>query len=855
MIRIIIDNLFYMGISAAVFSLLLLLITWISRRRLSSRLYLAGWITALAMLVIPVYAIASMAGFSFSGVLGDRTSNSQAAQYRAAYSEYMEKSVFPAVKDEAIAGSEENAVQPSGTIGTARAAGQVNNADASSPAEYGAANTNGIEADGKAGAAADKADQEDTSAKTVDISAGHTVAAAGLPAAVKAPSLCDVLFAVWAFGVIVIGALKFLRYFRFRKRILKNSAPGDAEWVALLPEKIHRNLRVREAKVPSPVVFGIFHPTVIIPKRDLSDASMRYALMHEGLHILRKDLLLRTIAEAVAVLNWINPFAWLIRNKVTQYSENSCDEEVVTDLSSEERKKYAMSILDFMDASNDSDPAYPATLMSFTGEAKNLKRRLKHIMEFKMMRKRAILLSCCVVAAAALIGVLAACSLAFPGSTDVGDESAAEETTAAMETTGAATDTTAAPVETTAETTAPAPTQAPVPEGASYLRNTTGYVLSSMESVYLLSEQEVTVVDAHVSDGITQSENDEKIVLPAGTVAVPLDTTGSVAMDLAKDTIFMLNDGRCVVFDVTEGSDGTLLFNGQKQEDLLGQYVYPEYPAAKTEKAEGELRASEAQDPTVSYKVLTIKTDWNGDGVEDTFRRDRAKANSNSDGVLTFTDGATGKVTDVTKYCASDDSGVISALTDRAYFYEDKAGNRVILDTFDVCSSDYMTFAYSYDPTTILAYQEVGGYLTVENGSLYLIRDSVVFGNLEAMLVPASIADNVLTAQDIGTKIWWTANREAGKDPSAVPPVYTCTLQDFAAEKITGDVVEPVTVPAGSAVFPLYTIMDESGAGVFYFRTIADGDCQANFTLADDGYYVMFGQTSQNDLFWCGWGD
>ena len=133
MIRIIIDNLFYMGISAAVFSLLLLLITWISRRRLSSRLYLAGWITALAMLVIPAYAIASMAGFSFSGVFGNSDSNSQAAQYRAAYSEYMEKSVFPAVKDEAIAGSEENAVQPSGTIGTARAAGQVNNAEASLP--------------------------------------------------------------------------------------------------------------------------------------------------------------------------------------------------------------------------------------------------------------------------------------------------------------------------------------------------------------------------------------------------------------------------------------------------------------------------------------------------------------------------------------------------------------------------------------------------------------------------------------------------------------------------------------------------------------------------------------------------
>ena len=61
-------------------------------------------------------------------------------------------------------------------------------------------------------------------------------------------------------------------------------------------------------------------------------------------------------------------------------------------------------------------------------------------------------------------------------------------------------------------------------------------------------------------------------------------------------------------------------------------------------------------------------------------------------------------------------------------------------------------------------------------------------------------------------------------------------------------------MPAGTAVFPLYTVTDESGAGVLYFRTIADGDCQASFTVDEDGYHVMFGQTSQDELFWCGYG-
>lgn len=444
MIRIITDNLLYMGISAAVFSLLLLVFTWISRRRLNSRLYLAGWVTALAMLVIPAYAIASLAGFSFSGVFGAGTSNSQAARYRAAYSEYMEKSVFPAAKDETKETISDAALETLMKEGTAAVTGNLNKADASRAADAGAVNADGIAADSGANTA-DKSTQQDldTSTFKIDLSPEKAMTNAVSTPSANRVSLRDVIFAVWIFGVIVIGALKFLRYFRFRKMILTNSVPGDAEWMNLLPEKIRGNLKVREANVPSPVVFGIFHPTVVIPKRGLSDASMRYALMHEGLHILRKDLLLRTVAEAAAVLNWINPFAWLIRNKVTQYFENSCDEEVVTDLSAEERQKYAMSILDFMDSSDDSDPAYPATLMSFTGEAENVKRRLKHIMEFKTMRKRAMFLSCCVVAAAALIGVLAACSLAFPGSTDTTDESGiktATESSGTAETTVLPTD-------------------------------------------------------------------------------------------------------------------------------------------------------------------------------------------------------------------------------------------------------------------------------------------------------------------------------------------------------------------------------------------------------------------------------
>ena len=262
-----------------------------------------------------------------------------------------------------------------------------------------------------------------------------------------------------------------------------------------------------------------------------------------------------------------------------------------------------------------------------------------------------------------------------------------------------------------------------------------------------------------------------------------------------------------------------------------------------------------AQDPTVSYTVLTYKTDWNGDGVEDTFCRDRSKGNLEQDGVLTFTDGATGTTTDITKYCATNESGnMIFTFTDAACFYEDGDGSHMILDPINKIGGYYLTIVYTYDPDTIIKYTDVPGYITHIDGDSFLMRASFVFGNCNYVIVPASIKGNTLTAQETGTEVWWLDNREAGTDLSIMPANYTCTFRDFAAEKVSGDNVGPVTIPAGTAVFPLYTVVDETGAGVLYFRTLADGVCQANFTNAAEGYHVMFDGIDQNNLFWCGWG-
>lgn len=224
-----------------------------------------------------------------------------------------------------------------------------------------------------------------------------------------------VVFACWLLGVASLAAWKMIRYFSFRDMILSGSVPSDERWVFAIPEEIRSKIKLRDAAIPSPFVFGIFRPTVVMPSHAESKEDVCFALMHELLHIQRKDLLTKTIAEIVAVLHWFNPFAWIIRNQVTLACENACDEAVAAKLNEDGRKGYAVAILDFMDYSAAPEPNYPPTLMSFSGDADHVQRRLKNIMRYKQMSRSVLFISVCVILIVASAGILTAFSLALSG--------------------------------------------------------------------------------------------------------------------------------------------------------------------------------------------------------------------------------------------------------------------------------------------------------------------------------------------------------------------------------------------------------------------------------------------------------
>jgi len=83
--------------------------------------------------------------------------------------------------------------------------------------------------------------------------------------------------------------------------------------------------------VPVPITIGVFTPVIIVPKALLDETNEEVlisAIGHELIHVQRRDYALNLVYEFLFVLLAFHPAAVLIRRRIRQTRELSCDELV-----------------------------------------------------------------------------------------------------------------------------------------------------------------------------------------------------------------------------------------------------------------------------------------------------------------------------------------------------------------------------------------------------------------------------------------------------------------------------------------------------------------------------------------------
>ena len=142
---------------------------------------------------------------------------------------------------------------------------------------------------------------------------------------------------VWAAGAVVaalrlVPGLVALR--RIRARATGLGRPDAAEALATAGRLAGVSRPVTllvSAAVRVPATWGVRRPVVALPAAALhwSAERLRLVLLHELLHVRRRDVMVEILLEAVTVVFWFHPAVWLAAGRVRLERERTCDEAVI----------------------------------------------------------------------------------------------------------------------------------------------------------------------------------------------------------------------------------------------------------------------------------------------------------------------------------------------------------------------------------------------------------------------------------------------------------------------------------------------------------------------------------------------
>lgn len=170
----------------------------------------------------------------------------------------------------------------------------------------------------------------------------------------------------------------------------------------------------------SPAVCGLFRPVILLPQalaERLSPEQLRAVLLHELIHLRRRDVWMNCFQTFLQIAYWWHPLLWLANARIRRLREESVDDAVMLALN-EKSEVYAPTLLEVAKLAFNR----PLASLGLVGilESKNaLRQRIERLLNFTTPR-RAGLSVMSVVCIAAFTAVAVPMGEAPPRSSDPG---------------------------------------------------------------------------------------------------------------------------------------------------------------------------------------------------------------------------------------------------------------------------------------------------------------------------------------------------------------------------------------------------------------------------------------------------
>ncbi len=223
---------------------------------------------------------------------------------------------------------------------------------------------------------------------------------------------------IWSVGACVVTIYLIIVYIHFTQDIKKNSEHIQNDYIdkiqaeVLLKYQGKKFLSVYQcAKIPSPMIVGIFKPAIFIPKRDYTFADLQIILTHELTHYLRHDLLHKGLFIVALILHWYNPFVHMMTKAAGKDMEMCCDQDAIKGKNKEFKSDYS----DVIVGEIVNRKQFKGTLFAcMGGDKKTMEERFKNIFNSKKRKGEVLFLG-------ALVIIVAFSGFAYANDHDVPD--------------------------------------------------------------------------------------------------------------------------------------------------------------------------------------------------------------------------------------------------------------------------------------------------------------------------------------------------------------------------------------------------------------------------------------------------
>lgn len=135
---------------------------------------------------------------------------------------------------------------------------------------------------------------------------------------------------IWILGVLILALYSMMTLIRLKQKM---------RGAVLLKDNIYLT-----GRIATPFVIGFIRPRIYLPAL-LGETEKEYILLHEQIHLRRKDHLIKAASFAALCLHWFNPLVWLAFFLSGRDMEMSCDEAVIRRTGSSVKKDYSASLL------------------------------------------------------------------------------------------------------------------------------------------------------------------------------------------------------------------------------------------------------------------------------------------------------------------------------------------------------------------------------------------------------------------------------------------------------------------------------------------------------------------------------